>query len=200
MKEILLGTYNRHKAREISELLSDLHIGVRTLNDFKGVPEVHEDGETLEANAVKKAREYGKATGLFTLSDDTGLEVDALNGAPGVYSARYAGEDCTFEDNNRRLLKELEGVPAEKRTARFRCVIACFDPVRGEARTVEGALDGRIVEGLRGGNGFGYDPVFFVPELGRTLAELTLEEKNRISHRGRALRLAKEILKEMERR
>jgi XTP/dITP diphosphohydrolase len=198
VKEILIGTHNRHKAREISELLSDLGITVRTLNDFPGVPETDEDGKTLEENAVKKAREYAQATGLLTLSDDTGLEVDALNGAPGVYSARYAGEDCSFEDNNRKLLKELQGVPSAQRTARFRCVIACFDPADGKMSTVEGAVQGSIVEDLQGRNGFGYDPVFFVPELGKTLAELTLEEKNRISHRGQAIRKAKELLKGMK--
>ena len=197
MKEILIGTHNRHKTREISDLLAGLDVKVKTLNDFPGVPPVDEDGETLEANALKKAREYARQTGLLTLADDTGLDVRALNGAPGVYSARFAGENCTFADNNRKLLRMLAEAGSKDRSAVFRCVIACHDPATGKSRTVGGALRGEITESLQGENGFGYDPVFYVPGLKRTLAELTLEEKNRISHRALALRKAREVLAEL---
>jgi XTP/dITP diphosphohydrolase len=151
---------------------------------------VEEDGETFAANAAKKAREVAAAAGLPALADDSGLEVDALDGAPGVRSARYAGAGHDDAANNRRLLAELAGVPTARRTARFRCAVALADPRGPLGDTVEireGACAGVILESPRGHNGFGYDPLFLYPELGRTFAELSLEEKGRLSHRARAL-------------
>lgn len=175
-------------------LLGDLGIHIRTLADFPTAPEVEEDGATCEANALKKARAMASATGLPSVADDTGLEVDALDGRPGVFAARYAGESATYEDNCRKLLKELDGVPPARRTARFVTVAALAIP-RGHCQVATGTLVGVIAEGCVGSRGFGYDPVFFVPELGRTLAELTAEEKNRISHRARAFRSMVDILR-----
>lgn len=192
--EILLATRNSDKVRELAALLGDLGIRIRTLADFPTAPEVEEDGETCEANARKKAREIATATGLPSVADDTGLEVDALGGRPGVFAARYAGEGATYEDNCRKLLKELDGVPQARRTARFITVAALAMP-GGHSRVATGTLVGVIAEVCAGSQGFGYDPVFFVPELGRTLAELTAEEKNRISHRAKAFRAMADILR-----
>ena len=167
---------------------------VRTLDEFPAVPVVIEDGETCYANAGKKAREIARFTGALTLADDTGLEVDALGGRPGAFAARYAGDHATYEDNCRKLLDELTGVPAEQRGARFLTVVAIADPA-SSVEFMEGALRGRIADHCSGDHGFGYDPVFVVPELEKTLAELTLDQKNQISHRGRALAKAKDVLK-----
>ncbi|MBH0203155.1 MAG: XTP/dITP diphosphatase [Nitrospira sp.] len=194
MTDILLATRNSDKVRELSALLGDLGIRIRTLADFPAAPEVEEDGATCEANALKKAREIAAATGLPSVADDTGLEVDALGGRPGVFAARYAGEGATYEDNCRKLLKELDGVPQARRTARFVTVAALAMP-GGETRVATGALAGVIADACAGSQGFGYDPVFFVPELGRTLAELTAEEKNRISHRAKAFRAMADMLR-----
>ena len=174
-------------------MLADLPIVVRSLAEFPGAPEVVEDGATYRENALKKARSAAKFTGIPALADDTGLEVDELGGQPGLYSARFAGEGCTFQDNVRKLLHLLDGVPAERRGARFVCVIALVAP-GGREKVVEGELRGRITDRQAGGGGFGYDPVFYVPEVGRTLAELTADEKNRISHRGRALAKARAVI------
>lgn len=184
---LLLATRNRHKIGEISELLKGLSVDVATLNEFPKVPEVVEDGETLEANAAKKATVCAQGSGLWSLADDTGLEVTALGGEPGVYSARYAGPGCDFAANNKKLLTRLKDVPEEKRQAVFRCVLALSSP-EGQTTLEEGRLEGRIIETPRGSNGFGYDPVFLVETKRRTLAELTAEEKNAVSHRGLALR------------
>jgi len=189
----VVATANRHKVEEIRAILADLPIVVRSLAEFPGAPEVVEDGATYRENALKKARSAATFTGKPALADDTGLEVDALAGQPGLYSARFAGEGCTFQDNIRKLLHVLEGVPAERRGARFRCVIALVTP-GGREQVVEGELRGRITEEQIGGGGFGYDPIFYVPEVGRTLAELTAEEKNRISHRGRAVAQARAVI------
>ena len=194
IEELLLATRNPDKVRELAVLLGDLGIRIRTLADFPTAPEVDEDGTTCEANALKKAREMASATGIPSVADDTGLEVDALGGRPGVFAARYAGERATYEDNCRRLLKELDGVPPARRTARFVTVAALVMP-GGYFRVAMGTLVGVIAEGFVGTQGFGYDPVFFVPELGRTLAELTAEEKNRISHRAKAFRSMADILR-----
>ncbi len=193
IRELVLATRNRHKGVELAALLSDLGITIRTLEEFPEAPEVEEDGETCEANAVKKATAVAKATGLPAIADDTGLEVDALGGRPGAYAARYAGENATYEDNWRKLLQELTGVPREQRTARFVTVAALAFPSNGVSVT-KGVLEGRITEKPAGSGGFGYDPVFFVPEMGRTLAQLTPAEKNRISHRAQAFTRAKELL------
>ena len=194
IEELLLATRNPDKVRELAVLLADLGIRIHTLADFPTAPEVDEDGTTCEANALKKARETASATGIPSVADDTGLEVDALGGRPGVFAARYAGKNATYEDNCRRLLKELDGVPPARRTARFVTVAALVMP-GGYFRVAMGTLAGVIAEGFVGTQGFGYDPVFFVPELGRTLAELTAEEKNRISHRAKAFRSMADILR-----
>lgn len=193
IRELVLATRNRHKAQELASLLSDLGISIRTMEAFPQVPDVIEDGKTCEANAIKKARAVSRATGLLAVADDTGLEVDALGGQPGVYAARYAGEHVTYEDNWRKLLRELSGVPHDRRTARFITVAAIASP-SGEVQVAEGQLQGVITKEPAGAQGFGYDPVFFVPELGKTLAELSPDEKNRISHRAKAFAQVREIL------
>lgn len=196
MKEIVLATRNRHKGSELAALLGDLGITIRTLEEFPHVPEVVEDGATCEANAIKKAQEVAAATGLPAVADDTGLEVDALNGRPGVYAARYAGEHATYDDNCRKLIQELRGVLPAQRTARF-ITVAALVPASGDgAKVTTGELRGTITETPVGSKGFGYDPVFFVPELGKTLAELTPDEKNRISHRAKAFLKLREIIQE----
>ena len=174
-------------------MLADLPITVRSLAEFPGAPEVVEDGATYRENALKKAWSAAKFTGKPALADDTGLEVDALGGQPGLYAARFAGEGCTFQDNILKLLRLLKGVSSERRGARFVCVIALVSP-DGREQVVEGELCGRITESQFGGGGFGYDPVFYVSEAGRTLAELTADEKNRVSHRRRALDRARTIM------
>ena len=191
---LVLATGNRHKAEEIRALLEDLPLRILTLEDFPDFPGVEEDGETCQANALKKAHETALFTGRWTLADDTGLEIEVLGGRPGVFAARYAGEHATYEENCRKLLGEMKAIPAEKRMARFLTVMALSDP-KGNTELVQGMLEGTITEKFYGNQGFGYDPVFFVPETGKTLAEMTLKEKNQISHRARALQKAKELLK-----
>ncbi len=194
ISEVVLATRNKHKVEELAVLLGDLGIRIRTLADFPNAPEVEEDGATCEANAIKKACEIARATGLIAVADDTGLEVDALGGRPGVYAARYAGENATYEDNCRKLVQELEGVPHERRTARFITVAAIAVP--GEpVQVTQGVLNGYITDKASGSKGFGYDPVFYVPELKATLAEISAEQKNRISHRAKAFLQAKELLR-----
>jgi len=197
IRELVLATRNRDKREELAALLSDLGIGIRTVDEFPNVPDVIEDGQTCEANAIKKATAVSLATGLLAVADDTGLEVDALGGRPGVYAARYAGEHVTYEDNWRKLLRELSGVPRDRRRARFITVAAVASP-SGEVQVAQGQLRGLIAEEPAGARGFGYDPVFLVPELGKTLAELSPEEKNRISHRAKAFAQVREILSRQE--
>lgn len=197
IRELVLATRNRHKVEELVALLGGLGIRIRSLDEFPDAPDVVEDGVTCEANAVKKARAIAEFTGLPAVADDTGLEVDALGGRPGVYAARYAGEGATYEDNCRKLLLELAGVPRERRTARFLTVAAIALPSDG-VRVAQGLLDGVIAEEASGTLGFGYDPLFFVPELGKTLAQLSADHKNRISHRAKAFMQAKDLLQEME--
>jgi XTP/dITP diphosphohydrolase len=189
----VLATRNPHKGEELSVLLGGLEIKIHTLAEFPNAPEVIEDGETCQANAIKKATAVARHTGLPAVADDTGLMVDALGGRPGVYAARYAGEGATYEDNWRKLLRDLAGVPWGKRGARFVTVAAIATPA-GKVEIAEGILEGMIAEAPAGTGGFGYDPVFFVPELGKTLAQLTPEEKNRISHRAKAFTKIKELL------
>lgn len=193
IRELVLATRNRDKREELAALLSDLGIGIRTVDEFPNVPDVIEDGQTCEANAIKKATAVSRATGLLAVADDTGLEVDELGGQPGVYAARYAGEHVTYEDNWRKLLRELSGVSHERRRARFITVVAVAFP-SGDVQVAQGQLRGLIAEEPAGARGFGYDPVFLVPELGKTLAELSPEEKNRISHRAKAFAQVREIL------
>lgn len=217
--DIVVATRNRDKAKEIGSIMAPIDVTLLSLDEFEGAPDVVEDGRTLEENALKKAREIRDYTGRCALADDTGLEVEALGGAPGVYAARYAGADATYDDNCRKLLREMTGVPPDRRGARFRCVIAIAltDEVSRELRRriedghveldqsvgdenqslvliSEGMIEGRITTEKRGDAGFGYDPVFEVRPAGKTLAEMAVEEKNRISHRYRALVEAREML------
>lgn len=184
--QIVLATHNRGKMEEMAAILGHLPVELLTLDAFPEIGDIPETGNTLKENAFIKAETVHRLTGLSALADDTGLEVDALNGAPGIYSARYAGADATFDDNCQKMLKELHGIPVEKRTARFRTVIAFVNG--GEKEWVEGVAEGRIIEEKRGIGGFGYDPIFYYPPLRKTFAELDSVEKNSISHRGKALR------------
>lgn len=193
--ELIVATRNKDKCKELQALLQDLGVRIRTIGDFPGAPDVVEDGTTCEANAIKKAQSAARFTGLPAIADDTGLEVAALDGRPGVYAARYAGESATYEDNWRKLLRELNGVPVSRRQARFVTAAAIAYP-DGRVQMALGTLDGVITEQPRGTAGFGYDPVFLVPEKEKTLAEMTPEEKNQVSHRGRAFQRAKELLQE----
>ena len=197
IQELVLATRNRHKREELAVLLGDLGIRIRTLDEFPDAPDVVEDGATCEANAIKKAKAIARATGLPAVADDTGLEVDALEGRPGAYAARYAGEAATYEDNCRKLLRELAAVPQKQRTARFLTVAAIAMPA-GKVQVTHGMLEGLITEAPKGDRGFGYDPVFLVPELGKTLAELTAEEKNRVSHRAKAFAKVREFLRQKQ--
>jgi len=181
---IVIATRNRGKSAEITEFLKDYPVELKDLNDFGPIPEPVEDGRTFEENAYKKASFTAKILGLPALADDSGLEVEALGGAPGVYSARYSGPDATDEDNNNKLLLELSGT--ENRKAHFRCVLSLAVP-SGAALTYEAFSEGVILEAPRGANGFGYDPLFYYPAEGKTFAEMGREEKSRVSHRGRAL-------------
>jgi len=194
-KTVVLATRNQHKIQEIRALLADVPMTFLSLADFPDLPEVVEDGSTCQENAVKKARETALGTGHWALADDTGLEVEALGGRPGVYAARYAGEHATYADNCEKLLEELNNVPEEQRKARFLTVMALADS-QGHTEVVEGVLQGQIADGFYGSNGFGYDPIFYVPDAKKTLAEMTLAEKNNCSHRGQALRLAINLLKQ----
>jgi len=194
--KLILATRNQHKIKEIKKILANQQIEILTLKDFPDVPEVEETGKTLEENAVLKAKAVYNATGIPTLADDSGLEVDVLDGAPGVMSARFAGPGCSYKDNNLKLLSLLKGIPEERRGASFRCVVA-LALSSDDIRVVEGRVRGFITHKEIGENGFGYDPVFFYTELGRTFAELEPEDKNRISHRGIAFRKAKELIKKI---
>ncbi|MDZ7315647.1 MAG: RdgB/HAM1 family non-canonical purine NTP pyrophosphatase [candidate division KSB1 bacterium] len=190
-KQIILATRNRDKVLEIKALLRDLPIEIRSLADLSEL-EIEEDQDTIQGNAEKKARRLFESFHIPSLADDTGLEVDALGGAPGVYSARYAGDKASYEENVDKLLKELSGVPLEQRTARFRTVMAFA--YEGGILFSEGVCEGLILFERRGNGGFGYDPVFYYPPLQKTFAELTLEEKNSVSHRSIALQNMKMLL------
>ena len=197
MKEIqaiVLATQNRDKREELQEALSEFTVKILSLNNFPFIGEIEEVGQTLQENSMIKAKTVHNLTQLPVIADDTGLEVEALNGAPGIYSARYAGEDVTYEDNVNKLLAEMENIPLENRKAQFRTVISFVDKDR-ELWT-EGTIKGIIGESAKGKNGFGYDPVFFVPELEKTFSELSIGEKNRISHRGLAMKKFRILLRE----
>ena len=193
--KLLVATGNPGKLKEIRRLLEDSPIDVVGLDAYPDLPEVVEDGDTFEANARKKALEMAAATGCLTLADDSGLVVDFLDGAPGVISARYAGEDGDDEANNRKLMLQMQDVPDDKRQAAFHCVMALAEP-DGRCRTFDGIITGLLLREPRGEGGFGYDPYFLVPEYGKTTAELPLDIKNRISHRGNALRKVMPVLQE----
>lgn len=187
-KRLLVATRNRGKVAELAQMLGDLAVSWLSLDDVAVRETVAETGETFRENALLKARGYARMTGLLTLADDSGLEVDALNGRPGVHTARYGGRELSDTERYRLLLQEMSDVPAEERAARFRCVMAL---VGGDGRLLyvsEGVCPGRIAQEPAGEGGFGYDPVFYLPERGWTMAQLPAEEKNAISHRGRALR------------
>lgn len=190
--DIVLATHNLHKVEEIRSAVGDLPVTWMTLEDFPHVGEIEETGSTLLENSLLKARTVYTITGLPALADDTGLEVDALDGAPGVHSARWAGENAAFEDNVNKLLNEMQTVEKNNRTARFRSVISLVDGTTEE--WVEGMAEGRITEEPQGSGGFGYDPIFFLPEIGKTFAELSLDEKNKISHRGAALKKLRHLI------
>ena len=190
---IVIATTNPGKVREIAAVLGDLGWDFKAQSEWGEMPAVKEDGDTYAANAVKKAAHAAARLGFPALADDSGLEVDALDGDPGLYSARFAGERATDADNRRLLLERLNGVPTARRSARFRCVIALVSP-SGKVRVVEGSVEGRIGEREAGRGGFGYDPIFELPDRGLTFAELPAEEKQRISHRGRALTRVRGIL------
>ena len=192
--EVIVATRNRGKIREVRDALKGLNLRIYGLSDFPDVPEIEEDGDSFTENALKKARFYSAYFGKLTLADDSGLEVDSLKGQPGVHSARYAGERASNQENNQKLLREMQGVPISKRGARFRCVIA-VNPPGGRGVFAEGSCKGRIGFKEKGRKGFGYDPLFILPRDGRTMAELSLEEKNRISHRGKALRKIRKVIK-----
>lgn len=187
MYDILIATHNKNKAREFGQLLKDTKFQFKTFMDIGYDKEIVEDGKTFEENALIKAR-VAASMGYIGLADDSGLCVDYLNGAPGVYSARYAGEPCDDENNNDKLLDALKDVPNEERTARYVCVIACVTP-EGEEFCCKGVCSGLIIRERRGKGGFGYDPLFFFPEFNKTFAEISPEEKNSVSHRAIALKL-----------
>jgi len=190
---LVIATQNRDKAREIEAVLAPLPVNLRGLWEWPEAPEVEESGRTLEANAALKAEAAARFTGMWAVADDTGLEVDALNGAPGVYSARFAGPGATYAGNRAKLLELLLGVSLRHRTARFRTVVALARPGR-KTVTVEGSVSGWITEGERGDFGFGYDSVFLYPQTRKTFAEMTPAEKNSVSHRGRALKALRTLL------
>lgn len=200
---IIFATGNAGKMREIREILADMDMEVLSMKEAGVEADIVEDGTTFEENAVIKAKAAAYMLeehsgngqgGAIVMADDSGLEIDALNKEPGIYSARYLGEDTPYSVKSRNLIERLEGVPDEKRTARFVCAIAAAMP-NGEVITTYGTIEGRIDYEEKGDNGFGYDPIFYVPECGCTTAQLTEDEKNRISHRGRALEAMKEELR-----
>lgn len=191
--EIVLATQNKDKIKEIREILKGLSVKLITFNEHSRELSVEEDGKTLEENAIKKAEAWMKETGKPALADDSGLEVDYLKGAPGVYSSRFAGENATYADNNAKLLKLMEGVEQKKRTARFKCVAALVFP-DGRKELFQGAIEGIIINEPHGKNGFGYDPIFLIPEYNKTFAELGDEIKNKISHRAKAFKKVREYL------
>ena len=194
-RTLLVATGNPGKAREFERLLREVPLKITSLDEVGCRADAEEVGDTFEENAIIKARSYCARTGLVTLADDSGLEVDALGGEPGVRSARYGGPGYTDEERVELLLRNLREVAWEDRTGRFRCVIAIAWP-EGQVRTVDGAVEGIIQYEPRGANGFGYDPVFHLPHLGKTTAELSLKDKNELSHRGRAAKKAIEVLRE----
>ena len=193
MKKIIIATGNKGKAKEFETLFSPLGYEVLTLHDLEGATDVEETGTTFEENAILKAEALCEQFNTMVIADDSGLMIDALDGRPGVYSARYAGEQKNDDANIDKVLEELKDVPEENRTARFYCALAVAVPGE-ETMTVSGTVEGRIANGRQGENGFGYDPVFYVPDLGKMMAELKPEEKNAISHRANALKKLKELL------
>ena len=195
-RRIVFATGNENKMKEIRMILADLGMEIVSMREAGVDEEIVEDGMSFEENAEIKARSVSRVlTSDIVLADDSGLEIDYLDKAPGIYSARFAGEETSYDIKNRILLDRLEGVPDEERTARFVCAIAAVFP-DGTVSTVRKTIEGQIAHESAGANGFGYDPIFYVPEYGCTTAEMTPEQKNELSHRGKALRAMKEVLKE----
>lgn len=194
---IIFATGNANKMKEIREILADDEREIVSMKEAGISADIVEDGESFEANALIKAKAIMELTGDLVLADDSGLEVDYLNGEPGIYSARFMGEDTSYAVKNQAIIERLSNVPDEERTARFVCAIAAAFP-DGELVTVRGTMEGRIAYEPKGENGFGYDPIFFLPEYGMTSAEISPEKKNELSHRGKALRLIKEEIKKRE--
>lgn len=195
-KTIVFATGNQGKMKEIRQILAGMDVEILSMKEAGISMDIVEDGTTFEENAIIKAKAVASATDHIVLADDSGLEIDYLNKEPGIYSARYMGEDTSYDIKNANLLERLNGVEDEKRTARFVCAIAAALP-DGQILTVQGVIEGRIAYEPKGSNGFGFDPIFYLPEYGCTSAELSEEDKNAISHRGRALRAMKEKLKEV---
>lgn len=193
MRTLLLATTNEHKLNEFRAIFRELPFQLLSLRDVRIDTDIEETGTTFAENAILKARFYAQAANTLALADDSGLEIDALGGAPGIYSARFAGRATPYSERFRLIFERLRDVPPDQRTARFRCAIALAKP-SGEMRVVEGTIEGLIAESPRGENGFGYDPIFLVPEYGQTTAEMTSEEKHQISHRGRAAAAARRLL------
>lgn len=194
-KKLIFATGNEGKMKEIREILGDLDYEILSMKEAGVDVDIVEDGITFEENAIIKAKTVMEATGSIVLADDSGLEIDYLDKAPGIYSARFAGEDTSYDIKNRILLDRLEGVPDEERRARFVCAVAAVFP-DGTVKVVRETIEGQIAHEIVGENGFGYDPIFYVPEYGCTTAEMTPELKNELSHRGKALRAMKKILEE----
>lgn len=194
--ELLLATENEGKIREIKQMLKGLGLKILLLKDFPDLPKLNEEGATFRENAIHKAKEFSKLTGRLTLADDSGLEVEALGGKPGVYSARFAGEGASDEENNRKLLKLLGDIPLPGRKARFRCVMAVVSP-QGWTKVTEGECSGLIGFKSKGKFGFGYDPLFIIPEYNRTFGQLSPYIKNKLSHRSKALKKVRKILEKM---
>jgi XTP/dITP diphosphohydrolase len=192
--KIVFATKNEGKVKEIKEMFEGMNIDLISLNHYNHVPEIKEDGESFLENALKKAKIISEFTGETVLADDSGLQVDILNGEPGIYSARYAGEEATDEENNNKLLDKLQDVTPQKRSASFFCSLVLYKK-DGSYDSFEGRWDGRIIDERRGSNGFGYDPIFFVPDLKLTAAELPPAIKNKISHRGQAFAKLQKVLK-----
>jgi XTP/dITP diphosphohydrolase len=194
MRELIVASRNKGKVKEIMDLLSSLPLKVTSLFEYPNLPEVVEDGKTYKANALKKAATIAKMTGKMTISDDSGLEVKALNNAPGIYSARFAGEGKSEKQKNQKLFRMLKDVPMSKRQCRYRCVIALVDGKGKELGVVQGTCGGFIALKEQGTNGFGFDPLFIVPRYNKTFGELSSEIKAKISHRARALRKFRKLL------
>ena len=190
--KIVIATHNKDKFKELYRGLSSLNVNLLSLNDFPQIGEIVEDGKTLLENALIKAREVYRITGLPAISDDTGLEVDALNGGPGVFTARFAGENCSYDDNVNKMVDVMKNIPLEKRQAQFKTVM-CYISEKTEL-TSEGIVEGIISTEKKGLQGFGYDPIFYVPEEGKTFAEMSIKRKNIISHRGKAIEALKASL------
>ena len=196
MKKIIIGSGNKHKIEEIKSFFADLDLKFEGLNQELELPEVIEDGKNYKENALKKARQRAQELNEIVLADDSGLSVEYLDGAPGIYSARFGGEELNDEEKYLKILKLLEGQPQEKRGAAFISVIAVVDPFKNIEITVKGRCEGIIADKPAGENGFGYDPIFYLPEYDKTMAQLSQKEKNKISHRGRALQKMKRELLE----